>query len=120
MATAAIGGTAIRTSTVRTAISSSGPGSTSSDASAIAAWVSSHYTATTVDGEDNVLIRGTYRFAQVVVPTVDRGLRMVFFWRIAMAGQMPSMRSTSGFSKSPGMKVSALAAPAAAPPMSTV
>jgi hypothetical protein len=34
----------------------------------------------------------------VVVPTVDRGLRMLFFWRIAIAGQIPSIRSTSGFS----------------------
>jgi len=34
----------------------------------------------------------------VVVPTVDRGLRMAFFCRIAIAGQMPSMASTSGFS----------------------
>ena len=28
----------------------------------------------------------------MVVPTVDRGLRMLFFWRIAIAGQMPSIR----------------------------
>jgi hypothetical protein len=33
----------------------------------------------------------------VVVPTVERGLRTLFFWRMAIAGQMPSMRSTSGF-----------------------
>jgi hypothetical protein len=32
------------------------------------------------------------------VPTVDRGLRTEFFWRMAMDGQMPSMPSTSGFS----------------------
>ncbi len=29
------------------------------------------HSATTVDGEDNVLIRSTYRFGQVVLPTVD-------------------------------------------------
>jgi hypothetical protein len=34
----------------------------------------------------------------VVVPTVERGLRTLFFWRIAMAGQMLAMLSTSGFS----------------------
>ena len=34
----------------------------------------------------------------MVVPTVDRGLRMLFFWRMAIAGQMPSILSTSGFS----------------------
>ena len=34
----------------------------------------------------------------MVVPTVERGLRMLFFCRIAIAGEMPSMRSTSGFS----------------------
>jgi hypothetical protein len=34
----------------------------------------------------------------VVVPTVERGLRMLFFCRIAIAGQIPSMLSTSGFS----------------------
>jgi hypothetical protein len=33
-----------------------------------------------------------------VVPTVERGLRMLFFCRMAMAGEMPSMASTSGFS----------------------
>jgi hypothetical protein len=32
----------------------------------------------------------------VVVPTVERGLRMLFFCRMAMAGQMPSMPSNSG------------------------
>ena len=30
------------------------------------------------------------------VPTVERGLRMLFFWRIAIAGQMPSMRVDVG------------------------
>jgi hypothetical protein len=34
----------------------------------------------------------------VVVPTVERGFRMLFFWRMAMAGEIPSMESTSGFS----------------------
>ena len=32
----------------------------------------------------------------MVVPTVDRGLRMLFFWRMAIAGQMPSMRVDVG------------------------
>ena len=36
--------------------------------------------------------------ACVVVPTVDRGLRTLFFCLIAIAGAMPSIRSTSGFS----------------------
>ena len=34
----------------------------------------------------------------VEVATVERGLRVVFFWRMAMAGAMPSMSSTAGFS----------------------
>ena len=32
------------------------------------------------------------------VATVDRGLRVVFFWRMAMGGAMPDISSTSGFS----------------------
>ena len=36
--------------------------------------------------------------SQTVSQMVDRGLRTVFFCRIAIAGAMPSMRSTSGFS----------------------
>jgi hypothetical protein len=31
-----------------------------------------------------------------VVPTVERGLRMLFFCRIAIAGGIPSTESTSG------------------------
>ncbi|MEZ5287366.1 MAG: hypothetical protein R2712_21705 [Vicinamibacterales bacterium] len=34
----------------------------------------------------------------MTVPTVDRGFRTEFFWRMAIDGQMPSMLSTSGFS----------------------
>ncbi len=34
----------------------------------------------------------------VEVATVERGLRVVFFWRMATAGAMPSISSTSGFS----------------------
>ena len=34
----------------------------------------------------------------MVVPTVERGFLMLFFWRMAIAGEMPSMASTSGFS----------------------
>jgi hypothetical protein len=34
----------------------------------------------------------------VDVATVERGLRVVFFCRMATAGAMPSMSSTSGFS----------------------
>jgi hypothetical protein len=33
-----------------------------------------------------------------MVPTVDRGFREVDFWSIEMAGESPSMKSTSGFS----------------------
>jgi hypothetical protein len=32
------------------------------------------------------------------VPTVERGLREVVFWSIEMAGDRPSMESTSGLS----------------------
>jgi hypothetical protein len=32
------------------------------------------------------------------VPTVDRGFLALFFWRMAMAGDTPSIESTSGFS----------------------
>jgi hypothetical protein len=34
----------------------------------------------------------------VDVATVERGLRVVFFWRMATAGAIPSISSTSGFS----------------------
>jgi hypothetical protein len=34
----------------------------------------------------------------VEVATVERGFRLVFFWRMAMAGAMPSISSTAGFS----------------------
>jgi hypothetical protein len=34
----------------------------------------------------------------VTVPTVDRGLRLVVFWAMLMAGDSPSTLSTSGFS----------------------
>jgi hypothetical protein len=34
----------------------------------------------------------------VTVPTVERGLREVVFWSIEIAGERPSMWSTSGFS----------------------
>jgi hypothetical protein len=37
----------------------------------------------------------------VIVPTVDRGLREVDFWSIEMAGDSPSMKSTSGLSICP-------------------
>jgi hypothetical protein len=37
----------------------------------------------------------------VIVPTVDRGFRLVDFWSIEMAGESPSMKSTSGFSICP-------------------
>jgi hypothetical protein len=33
-----------------------------------------------------------------MVPTVDRGLRLALFWSIEMAGDRPSMKSTSGLS----------------------
>ena len=33
-----------------------------------------------------------------MVPTVDRGLRLVDFWSIETAGDSPSMKSTSGLS----------------------
>jgi len=32
----------------------------------------------------------------VIVPTVERGLRLVDFWSIETAGLRPSMKSTSG------------------------
>jgi hypothetical protein len=32
-----------------------------------------------------------------MVPTVDRGLRDADFWSIEIAGDSPSMKSTSGF-----------------------
>jgi hypothetical protein len=32
------------------------------------------------------------------VPTVERGLREVVFWSIEIAGERPSIESTSGFS----------------------
>jgi len=34
----------------------------------------------------------------VTVPTVERGLREVVFWSIEIAGESPSIESTSGFS----------------------
>jgi hypothetical protein len=34
----------------------------------------------------------------VTVPTVDRGLRDVVFWSIEIAGDSPSIESTSGLS----------------------
>ena len=34
----------------------------------------------------------------MTVATVDRGLRVEFFWRIEIAGAMPVISSTSGFS----------------------
>jgi hypothetical protein len=37
----------------------------------------------------------------VIVPTVDRGFRDPDFWSIEMAGERPSMKSTSGFSICP-------------------
>ena len=37
----------------------------------------------------------------MIVPTVDRGLRDVDFWSIEIAGESPSMKSTSGFSICP-------------------
>ena len=36
------------------------------------------------------------RSISVEVATVERGLRVVFFWRMAMAGAMPSISSTVG------------------------
>jgi hypothetical protein len=36
-----------------------------------------------------------------MVPTVERGLRPVVFWSMAMAGDRPSMTSTSGLSSCP-------------------
>jgi hypothetical protein len=33
----------------------------------------------------------------VTVPTVERGLREVVFWSIEIAGESPSIESTSGF-----------------------
>jgi hypothetical protein len=32
------------------------------------------------------------------VPTVERGFREVVFWSMEMAGERPSIESTSGFS----------------------
>src|SRR4051795_7680728 len=37
----------------------------------------------------------------LTVPTVDRGLREVVFWSIEIAGDSPSMESTSGLSICP-------------------
>ena len=37
----------------------------------------------------------------MIVPTVERGLREVDFWSIEIAGERPSMKSTSGFSICP-------------------
>ena len=37
----------------------------------------------------------------MTVPTVDRGLRDVVFWSIEMAGDSPSIESTSGLSICP-------------------
>jgi hypothetical protein len=37
----------------------------------------------------------------VTVPTVERGLRDVVFWSIEIAGESPSMESTSGLSICP-------------------
>jgi hypothetical protein len=34
----------------------------------------------------------------VIVPTVDRGFRLADFWSIDIAGESPSMKSTSGLS----------------------
>ena len=34
----------------------------------------------------------------MTVPTVERGLDEIVFWSMEMAGEMPSMDSTSGFS----------------------
>jgi hypothetical protein len=34
----------------------------------------------------------------VTVPTVERGFREVVFWSIEIAGESPSIESTSGFS----------------------
>ena len=34
----------------------------------------------------------------MTVPTVERGLRDVVFWSIEIAGESPSIESTSGFS----------------------
>ena len=34
----------------------------------------------------------------ITVPTVERGLRFVDFWSMEIAGESPSMLSTSGFS----------------------
>jgi hypothetical protein len=34
----------------------------------------------------------------VIVPTVERGLRLVDFWSMETAGDRPSMKSTSGLS----------------------
>jgi hypothetical protein len=34
----------------------------------------------------------------VIVPTVERGLREADFWSMEMAGDSPSMKSTSGLS----------------------
>ena len=34
----------------------------------------------------------------MIVPTVERGLRVVDFWSIDTAGDRPSMKSTSGLS----------------------
>jgi hypothetical protein len=37
----------------------------------------------------------------VIVPTVERGFRLVDFWSIDTAGDRPSMKSTSGLSSCP-------------------
>jgi hypothetical protein len=37
----------------------------------------------------------------VTVPTVERGFREVVFWSIEIAGDRPSIESTSGFSINP-------------------
>ena len=34
----------------------------------------------------------------MIVPTVERGLRLADFWSIEIAGDRPSMSSTSGLS----------------------
>ncbi len=37
----------------------------------------------------------------MTVPTVERGLRLAVFWSMEIAGDSPSMKSTSGFSICP-------------------
>ena len=37
----------------------------------------------------------------MIVPTVERGLRLADFWSMEMAGDRPSMTSTSGLSICP-------------------